>query len=495
MAAMVTASQDKREGDISDSFASLAGIKHEPLPDQFRQLKLSLVQGREQKLIASWNRLLQQLKVENDIIAELGPRVIPEVHFDDLDKDISRTKDEIRKRGAAVIRGVIPEDEARRYKYELEEYIRKNPQTRGFPQNDPQVWELYWSAPQLRARLHPNFMRVQKVLMQSTWHMSDPSSLLSISQPLSYADRLRIRQPGDAAFALGPHMDGGSLERWMPEGYGRGGVYDAVFEGEWDTKYDPWDASPRVDAVNDLYNGLGACSVFRMFQGWLSMSTVGPREGTLLVSPLLKLDTAYTLLRPFFRPKSTVDLEVAKGGSLEREKFLNPENWMFTAGEQMTSDIHGATPGYGMEFPKLAFHPHLELDRTMVHIPQVKPGDFVVWHCDTIHAVDFEHKGKGDSSVLYIPVCPITEINAQYVSKMRAAWRNGMPGPDFPGGKGESEHVDRPAEQFLRSVADVDGLASVGLEPLPEPVNGSEGEKEVVRRANSILGFEACDLK
>lgn len=72
---------------------------------------------------------------------------------------------------------------------------------------------------------------------------------------------------------------------------------------------------------------------------------------------------------------------------------------------------------------------------------------------------------------------------------MREAWRNGTPGPDFPGGKGESEHVERPTEQFVMTVADADGLASIGLEPLAEPVGGSEGENEVVRRANSILGF------
>lgn len=131
MAAVATAGQDKREGDISDSFASLAGIKDDPLPDQFRQLKLSMVQGREQKVIASWNRLLQRLSVENDIIAELGPRIIPEVHFDDLERGIHETKSSIQKRGAVVIRGVIPEDAARSYKHELEDYIRKNPQTRG----------------------------------------------------------------------------------------------------------------------------------------------------------------------------------------------------------------------------------------------------------------------------------------------------------------------------------------------------------------------------
>lgn len=131
MAAMATASQDKREGDISDSFASLAGVKDEPLPDQFRQLKLSLVEGREEKIMTSWNRLLQRLEIENDVIAELGSKVIPEVRFDHLAEDLSGTKDAIKKRGAAVIRGVIPEDEARQYKFDLEEYIRKNPQTKG----------------------------------------------------------------------------------------------------------------------------------------------------------------------------------------------------------------------------------------------------------------------------------------------------------------------------------------------------------------------------
>lgn len=252
----------------------------------------------------------------------------------------------------------------------------------GFPPNDRQVFELYWSGPQIKARAHPNFMKVQKALMQSLWHVSSPDALISLSQPLSYADRLRIRQPGDAAFALGPHQDGGSVERWETDGYGKGGVYGPVFKGEWE-KYDPWDASGRVDAETNLYNGLGACSMFRMFQGWVSMSHSGPNEGTLLVNPLLQLSTSYSLLRPFFKPLKSVDLDVAKAGSVERNEFLSPSNWVFTAGAEMTSDLQGAIPGHGMEFPALPMHPHLELDRTMVHVPRVKPGDFVVWHCDS----------------------------------------------------------------------------------------------------------------
>lgn len=246
----------------------------------------------------------------------------------------------------------------------------------GFPQSDPQVFELYWSSPQMKARTHPNLIKVQTALMTSLWHTSSPSARISLSTPLSYADRLRIRQPGDAQFALGPHQDGGSVERWEPSGYGLGGVYDAVLSGEWE-RHDPFEAGGRVEAVTDLHNGLGACSMFRMFQGWVAMSTAGPDRGTLLVNPLLKESSAYAMLRPFFKPVKGV-------GEVRTDEFLASENWIFTAGEEMTSDLQGATPGHGMEFPD-GLHPHLELERTMTHIPDVKPGDFVVWHCDSTY--------------------------------------------------------------------------------------------------------------
>ena len=370
----------------------------------------------------------------------------------------------------------------------------------GFPPDNPQVIELYWSLPQLQARAHPNLARVQKALMQHLWHVSSPSVAIDTSQPLVYADRLRIRQPGDAKFALGPHQDGGSVERWEHEGYGRGGVYDAVFAGNWEA-YDPWDAAGRVDAVNDLHNGLGACSMFRMFQGWLSMSHCGPLQGTLLVNPLLRLATAYTLLRPFFTPVKGLDTNAVDAS--QRDAFLDPDNWVFTAGEETTSELQGATPGHGQEFPE-AMHPHLELDRTMVHMPHVKPGDFVIWHCDSesfsstihpliltschtaIHAVDKIHQGAADSSVLYIPVCPVTEHNARYLVRQRAAFEGGTPGPDFPGGKGESEHVGRPTRDAITSA---EGLQAMGLEKMVFGSDAREGARRAVTAANAVLGF------
>jgi len=89
--------------------------------------------------------------------------------------------------------------------------------------------------------------------------------------------------------------------------------------------------------VTNLYNGLGACSMFRMFQGWLSMSRSGPNQGTLLVNPLLQLSTDYSLMRPFFRPIKALGLDIPQFWTSEREAFLDPDNWEFTGGEKMTS--------------------------------------------------------------------------------------------------------------------------------------------------------------
>ncbi|KAJ8130495.1 hypothetical protein O1611_g3136 [Lasiodiplodia mahajangana] len=230
----------------------------------------------------------------------------------------------------------------------------------------------------------------------------------------------------------------------------------------------------------DNYNGLGACSMFRMFQGWLSMSYTKGFEGTLLVNPLLQLSTAYYLLRPFFRP-------VKQSKDLSTEEYLAAENWVF-AGSEMTSELQGATPGHGQEL-NAELHPHLELNTSMVHMPQVKPGDFVVWHCDTIHAVDKVHKGQSDSSVLYIPICPVTEQNAQYMVRQRKAFLDGTPGPDFPGGQGESQHINRPTVSYLQAHADSEGLRAFGFEKLVAAESDGPGARGAMKKANEILGF------
>jgi hypothetical protein len=106
-----------------------------------------------------------------------------------------------------------------------------------------------------------------------------------------------------------------------------------------------------------------------------------------------------------------------------------------------------------------------------------------------IHAVDKTHNGSSDSSVLYIPVCPTTEESARYVGRQRAAFLQGTPGPDFPGGKGESEHIGRPTVEYLSSSATAAGLQAMGLEKLSAVDNETEGGKLAIDKANHVLGF------
>ena len=123
----------KPAGDISSVFPSLSGAASEPLPPRFAELKRRLIQGHEDEVKASWQRLLTDLRKETEVIKALGPRVVPELAFRDLNSVEKRTifRDELRKRGVAVIRGVVTAQEALGWKELAQRHIGNNPSTKG----------------------------------------------------------------------------------------------------------------------------------------------------------------------------------------------------------------------------------------------------------------------------------------------------------------------------------------------------------------------------
>ncbi|EAS31204.3 uncharacterized protein CIMG_06683 [Coccidioides immitis RS] len=458
-AASTAAQPTKAAGDISSVFPSLRpDYKPEALDVRFQELKQNLFEQNPQPLMQSWSRLLSSLQNEIVEIRANGNKVIPSLNFNDLKTGnlSAQTLSDIRRRGAVVIRGVFPRSFALELKQRAMDYVMANKaRVKAFPSDWPVVYELYWSPSQVEARSHPNMLETQRFL-QGLWHSSDPSTPVSMRHTLSYADRLRIREPGDAKFTLGPHADGGSLERWEDPEYSK--VYRKILQGSWED-YDAFDAAHRATAKMDLYGGPGACSMLRFFQGWLAMSDTGPGEGTLSVCPMLKHSTAYTILRPFFDP--------------ETSRPLND------------STFPGAVPGAAQEFSKTS-HPHLELSTTMVPMPRVQPGDFVAWHCDALHSVDKEHRGKGDSSVLYIPAAPLCEMNAEYLKKQREAALAYSPPWDFPdaGGLGERGFEGAVDWSTLRD----EGLQAMGMGSKPWAIEDGmgQGEIEAVNAGNRI---------
>lgn len=280
----------------------------------------------------------------------------------------------------------------------------------GFPPENIQAYELYNSKPQIYARTHESLLNSQKALL-SLWHSSGsfPASI-DFTTPISYFDRLRIRTPGDRSFTLGPHIDGGSVERWEDTAFRR--VWTKILcsgQNSWET-FDPFDATWRVNARQDLYNTpyvlssfrqgeirdlfkcRNQCTILRCWQGWTSMSSTGINEGTLRVLPMLSLATAYIILRPFFKPRSVTarmdqSLEDAQNVSLAAEDWeLNLEG----------SEFPGSVPGKTQELNEVT-HPHLRLAETMVSIPKIEPGDQVYCECPLPQDPGPAHDEQGQS--------------------------------------------------------------------------------------------------
>ncbi|CUM49389.1 unnamed protein product, partial [Debaryomyces fabryi] len=439
-------------GDISSVFTSFENSGKVGLPQEYAEVKKNLIKNKE-ALTASWYRLKTALADGIKEIKEAGPEIIPQVLYNELGNLTEEQTQEIRRRGSLIIKNVIPKEEAIQLKKDVIDYIDANPNTTGFPKDKKVVYELYWSKSQVRARSHPHVNTVMSY-MNNLWHAS-PDSEICFDQNISYADRLRIRNAGDGLFSLGPHADGGSLERWEDEEYSN--CYTPIFEGNWEN-FDPYDATHRIEANMDLHESRGTCSMFRTFQGWLAVSDIAPKEGTILFAPLVKEVTAYYMLKPFFDENDELKLD---------------------------SDIPGASPGKGLEFNNKT-HPEMDLDNLMVLVPRVEPGDMVFWHCDLVHAVDPVHIGKHDSSVFYIPSVPLCGINVEYAFLQREAFLKGLAGPDFPGfphGVAETQHINRGTPKDVIETGGKPAMQEFVLDKFEEKSEYTVGVKKAIRKA------------
>lgn len=210
-------SVNKAKGNISSVFAHL-GASKQKLEPRFQELKHQIAPTNPDILRRAFDRLLETFEKENAEIRRRGADVIPQVTFQDIKANGGRlpTKllSEIRKRGAVVVRNVVDRQEAADYKASIQEYIQRHrPYLTGFPEDNPQVWELYWTKAQAKARGHPNF-NTTAIALNHLWHTNGNQDVpIDLTKNITYCDRLRIREPSDGQFQLQGHLDGGSLER------------------------------------------------------------------------------------------------------------------------------------------------------------------------------------------------------------------------------------------------------------------------------------------
>jgi Gig2-like len=410
------------------------------LPEAIRSTKKAL-----RKALPNHAEVFRQVEAEMrrrvDIIVkerEAGQSVIPILQYSDIKANtipadlIAKIKD----RGACVIRRTFDPAQATAWDNEIATYVEENgldaklanaAEDKYFgtlASAKPQIYGIYWSRPQVQARQAESLTRV-RVFLNNLWQAeSEGQRHFDPNVVPVYADRIRRRPPGSASLGLSPHVDGGSVERWLDENFRK--VYRHVFSGDW-RNYSAFNAAYRPE-VRELPSP-AVCSMFRTFQGWTALTRQGQGDGTLQLIPIAE-SMVYVLLR-----------------ALQDDV---PED-----------DLCGAAPGRA-----LSVNPqyHSLLLQALSSIPLMEPGDTVFWHSDVVHAVENEHRGKGYSNVMYISSTPGCAKNTAYLAKQAPSFLTGKTPPDFAADDFEVDFKGRGTEADLTPL----GRSQLGLPPLPE---------------------------
>jgi len=415
------------------------------LPEAIRSTKKALRQA-----LPNHAEVFRQVETEMrrrvDIIVkerESGQSVIPILQYSDINADtvpadmIAKIKD----RGACVIRRTFDPAQAQAWDNEIATYVEENgldaklanaAEDKYFgtlASAKPQIYGIYWSRPQVQARQSESLTRV-RVFLNNLWQAeSEGQRHFDPNVVPVYADRIRRRPPGSASLGLSPHVDGGSVERWLDENFRK--VYRHVFSGDW-RNYSAFNAAYRPE-VRELPSP-AVCSMFRTFQGWTALTRQGQGDGTLQLIPIAE-SMVYVLLR-----------------ALQDDV---PED-----------DLCGAAPGRA-----LSVNPqyHSLLLQALSSIPLMEPGDTVFWHSDVVHAVENEHRGKGYSNVMYISSTPGCAKNTAYLAKQAPSFLTGKTPPDFAPDDFEVDFKGRGTEADLTAL----GRSQLGLPPLQEKESAS----------------------
>ena len=402
------------------------------MSDHFNdQIKLSkkILREKSDNFIYNFSKIEEFIKNEIKEIEKLKKNsklIIPEIKYSDLVQDTKDLKKNIYKRGCVIIRDVFQDKKINKLNQELEEYIEKNgyyvdqkkkanidKYFSDLKSGKPQIYGLYWSKTQIYIR-HSKEMAFVKKWLNNLWNFENSEyKVFDPNRELSYADRVRRREPGDDTLGLSPHCDAGSVERWTDKNYQK--IYHDIFSDNFE-KYNPFNAKYRDRTIE--FESPAVAHVFRTFQGWTALTEQGPNDGTLQLIPIAKA-MAYVLTRALLEDV--------------------PEN-----------ELCGSKIGRALSINK---DYHSLLLRGLISIPKMKPGDTVWWHPDVIHAVEDKHSGNNYSNVVYVGSTPYCKKNIDYTIKQSKKFLEGKSPPDFAAEDYEINYVGRAKLEDLSQLA------------------------------------------
>ena len=120
--------------------------------------------------------------------------------------------------------------------------------------------------------------KIKKFLNNLWVFKNEEYKVFDPNRELSYADRIRRREPGDDSLGLSPHCDAGSVERWIDPSYQK--IYNDIFADRF-KNFNPFDAKFRDRTIE--FESPAVAHVFRTFQGWTALTEQGPKDGTCLL--------------------------------------------------------------------------------------------------------------------------------------------------------------------------------------------------------------------
>ena len=395
------------------------------------QIKLSkkILRKKSHNYINNFKKIEKFIKneiQELEKLKNLSKPIIPDINFSDLNNKNNKIKESVMNRGCIIIRDVFEDKKIISLNKELESYIEDNKyyddqkKKAGLDKyfsdlksSKPQIYGLYWSKTQIEIR-HAEEMAYVKKWLNNLWNFKNSEyEVFDPNKDLSYADRVRRREPGDNTLGLSPHCDAGSVERWTDTSYQK--IYKDIFSGNFEN-YNPFDAKYRDKTIE--FESPAVAHVFRTFQGWTALTEQGPNDGTLQLIPIAKA-MAYVLTRALLDDIPEYEL---CGSKLGRALSVNKEY-------------------------------HSLLLRGLISIPKMKPGDTVWWHPDVIHAVEDKHSGKNYSNVVYVGATPYCKKNLDYTVKQSKKFLEGKSPPDFAAEDYEIKYKDRVKLKDLSSLA------------------------------------------
>jgi hypothetical protein len=364
-----------------------------------------------------------------------GESVIPDIDYSEIAAGTvsPETAAKIQDRGSCIIRQAFPSEQATAWDEEIGRYVEENGLNEKLANAaedkyfgtlaaaKPQIYGIYWSRPQVEARQSESLTRVRTFLNRLWVAESDGQRHFDPDQVPVYADRIQRRPPGSSSLGLSPHVDGGSVERWLEPNFRK--VYRHVFSGDW-RAYNPYDGAWRQDTQE--IESPAVCHMFRTYQGWTALTKQGPGDGTLQLVPIANA-MAYMLLRALQDDVPETELCGAKPGRVLSAKA----EW------------------------------HSVLLEGLTTLPLMQPGDTVFWHPDVIHAVENEHRGTISRNVMYIGSTVGCRKNDAYLARQAPAFLAGKTPPDFAPDNFEVDFRGRATEADLTPL----GRSQMGLSP------------------------------